>query len=153
MHFNMSTYFSVYDCKDCRHRVLVGFVGSLDYSRIFCSACHESFTLYPELGESYLKSALPHRLWTRGKTDQVVYSKKGRVKKNKRVMGWVDTGVQVPIHEDVRQIGTELYLVYRPIWDNVPCPACQALGPLQDFRDYCKQCPQCGSLHMEESDL
>jgi Zn finger protein HypA/HybF involved in hydrogenase expression len=153
MHFNMSTYFSVYDCKDCRHRVWVGFVGDRNSSRIFCSACHESFTLSPESGESYLKSALPHRLYTRGKIDQVVFSKKGRVKKNKRVEGWVDTGIQVPIDEELRQIGTELYLVYRPIWDNVPCPACQALGPLQDFRDYCKQCPQCGSQDMEESEL
>lgn len=153
MHFNMSTYFSVYDCKDCQYRLFVGFVGELNSARIFCSACHESFTLSPEWGESYLKSALPHHLYTRGKIDQVVFSKKGRVKKNKRVEGWVDTGVQVPIDEDIRQSGTDLYFVYQPNWETVPCPACQALGPLQDFRDYCKQCPQCGSQHLEESEL
>lgn len=153
MHFIMSTYFSVYDCQDCQHRVWVGFIGGLNSSRIFCAACHESFTLGPELGQEYLKSAVPHHLWTRGKTDQVSYSKKGRVKKQKRVMGWVDTGVQVPIHEDLRQSGSELYWVYTPIWDHVPCPACQTPGQLQDFRDYCQHCPACGSPAMKETEL
>lgn len=96
---------------------------------------------------------MPHHLFTRGRIDQVALSKKGRVKKHKRVDGWVNTGISVPIQEDLRQIGSELYFDYQPLWEGVACPACQTVGQLQDFRDYCQYCPACGSSRMDETEL
>jgi uncharacterized CHY-type Zn-finger protein len=149
----MSTYFSVYRCQDCAHEVPVGFVGEQNFGRIFCAACHDSFVLSPEAGQRYLQNALPHKLMTIGKKDAIVFSKKGRIKKHIKLRDWVETGVTVPIHEDVVQSGEKLYLTYQPIWEPVACPACGLSNTLMEYRDYLKTCPACGGGKMLESEL
>lgn len=149
----MSTYFSVFDCLDCRQRVPVGFVGEMNVCPIFCAACQDSFTLSPPAGQLLLQTELAHDLLVPGKKEVVAYSKKGRVKKLKQQRAMVKSGVTVPVSEDIRESGGQLFLTYTPVWDQVPCPSCGCSGRLLDFRTYLRQCPACGSQNMQESDL
>ncbi len=148
----MSTYLSVFDCRDCRHRVYVGFVGERNQCPIFCTACHERCLLCPPRGETYLKTALPHEIFVYGRREQTFTSPKGRMRKTKLVHGWVDTGIRVPIEEGLHEVGATIHLTYTPRWELVRCPSCHEAGTLRDFRSYLRQCPQCGSDKMLESD-
>lgn len=147
----MSTYFSVFDCQDCGHREFVGFVGERNDCPIYCAACGKRCFLCPPEGKTLLQTSLAHEI--------VVYletpaSKKRRTKrKNKNATSWLKTGIAVPIEEGLREIRNELFLTYTPVWQSVPCPHCQHVGALSDYRTYLQQCPQCHKKRMSESDL
>lgn len=149
----MSSYFSFFDCGACGHREFVGLVGERNDCPVYCTVCHDRCLLAPPAGEQYLQTALPHEILILGHKEETIYSKKGRMKKTKRVRAWVDSGLRVSILEDLRQIGEKIYLTYTPIWETALCPACQRMGTLLDFRTYLQKCPKCGSQRMSEGDL
>lgn len=149
----MSTYFSVFDCQDCDHRVFIGFVGEMNQCPIFCTSCHARCLLCPPQGTRYLETSLPHEIFISGRKEETFTSKKGRMKKTKLVQAWVSTGITVPIEEGLRELGEKIDLTFTPRWESVRCPSCQQVGTLLDFRNYVRHCPRCGSEKMLESDL
>jgi hypothetical protein len=150
----MSCYFSTYRCNDCNHQVSVGWIDiELDRSVAFCTTCSDSFHIYSEVGEVLLASNKPHRLFVEGEKWVDVSSKKGRIKKRVLQKDWVDSGLRIPVHEDIAQRGDELYVVYTFIFDNIDCPSCQTKGSLVEYTDYVKTCPQCKVGKMSEYEL
>jgi hypothetical protein len=147
----MSTYFSVFDCETCGHREPVGFVGELNSCPVYCTACRDRCLLCPPAGETILQTALAHSLVV--PSPEATSAKKPRKKKAKQLRTWMDSGIRVPILEDLRDIGGHIFLTYAPLWESVPCPSCGRLGTLLDFRTYLQKCPRCGGNRMSESDL
>lgn len=149
----MSTYFSVFDCQDCGYREVVGFIGERNDVPIYCSACRERFCLAPPLGETLFQTSLPHEIFVISE-DYKKSITKGR-KKKMRSLGspWVSSGIKVPIIEDLKEIAGQIFVTYAPRWESVPCPHCQKLGTLLDFRSYLQRCPECHSSKMLEGDL
>jgi transcription elongation factor Elf1 len=150
----MSCYFSTYRCNDCNHQVLIGWIDiELNRTITFCTSCSDSFEIYPEEGETLLDSNKPHRLFVDGKKWVEVSSKKGRIKKRILQKARIDSGLRIPIHEDIAQRGDERYFVYTFIFDDIDCPSCQTKGSLVEYKDYVKTCPQCKVGTMSEYDL
>ncbi len=149
----MSVYFELYTCRDCKHSVTIGFVGQSHMTPVFCSACQTSFSLQAPVGETLFQSSIAHTLYSFGKKEIESQSKKGRVKNKRRVPGWIDTGLEVPIHEDISQSGEQLFLTYTPIFEQVTCPSCQEMSTLMSYQDYVEHCRQCGSQRMEASEM
>jgi hypothetical protein len=150
----MSCYFSVYRCNDCSHQISIGWIDlAMNRTIAFCTACSDSFHIHPEPSETLLNSNKPHSLFVYGKKWVEVSSKKGRMKKMVSEDAWVDSGLRIPIHEDIAQRGDELYLVYTLTFDDIYCPICQTKGSLVEYTDYVKTCPQCKVGKMSEYDL
>ena len=149
----MSTYFSVFDCQDCGHRELVGFVGEKNETPIYCASCRERCLLCPAAGEKLLQNSLPHEIMVLSEA----YKKNAlsrRRKRNRNITSpWVGSGIVVPIVEDLVEMGGTVFLSYTPCWESVPCPYCQRMGTLTDFRSYLQHCPECQSPKMSERDL
>lgn len=150
----MSCYFSTYRCDACNYQVLIGWIDiELNYTIAFCKSCSESFHIHPEPGETVLSSNTPHHLSVYGKQWVEVSSKAGRIKKTISEKAWVDSGLRIPIHEDISQRGDELYLFYTFIFDDINCPSCQTKASLVEYTDYVKTCPKCKVGTMSEYDL
>lgn len=150
----MSCYFSVYICDACKQQVPIGWMGlELNLTVACCTACSDSFRVHPKTGETLLNSTQSHSLVVFGKKSVEVSSKKGRIKKMVSQAAWIDSGIRIPVHEDIVQRGDDLYLVYTLIFDDIDCPSCQTTGSLVEYTDYVKNCPQCKVGTMSEYDL
>ena len=150
----MSCYFSIYVCDLCQYRVPIGLMGiELNRTVAFCTSCSASFDIYPEPEETLLANHKPHRLFVFGSQRVEVSSKKGRIKKTVLEKAWVDSGLRIPIREDIREREDDLYLVYSFIFDDVHCPNCQTKGSLVEDCVYVKTCPKCHVGTMSEHEL
>ncbi len=149
----MSTYYSVFDCQDCGFREFVGFVGEKNETPIYCSACRQPCLLCPPAGEKFLQTSLHHQLFVLSDAFKKNAAKRRRKRNRNLVSPWVATGFAVPIFEDLVEIGGRVFLNYSPRWESVPCPHCQRIGTLADFRSYLQHCPECHSPKMAESEL
>lgn len=149
----MSTYFSQFTCRACRHLVIVGFIGDTSYTVAFCAACAQSFRVAAAPGERLLSSAAPHQLLVFGKQRIEVPFRSGRRTRTVTHMTWIASGVTVPVDEDLVQHGDDIRISYTLNYSSIACPACGVVGRLVDFRAYVQRCPRCGGDCMDEHEL
>jgi hypothetical protein len=100
------------------------------------------------MGEEQHNSNQPYTLVIRGKTWIEVSSKKGRIKKTVSQDAWIDSGIRIPVHEDIVEWGNDFRIVYNLVFDDVSCPTCQTKGSLLEYFDYVQHCPHCKTGRM-----
>ncbi|MGI0495297.1 hypothetical protein ACN4EG_26255 [Alkalinema pantanalense CENA528] len=131
-------------CDHCHYSVPIGWVGKeCNRTIVICTKCTRSFYICPADGEQLYHSNQPYQLVIRGKQWEAVSSKKGRIKKQVLRETWIDSGIQIPVHEDVILVEERLRMVYEFIFDQVPCPNCHAQGTLAEYQQYYLSCPSC----------
>ncbi|GAB4122142.1 MAG: hypothetical protein Fur005_16910 [Roseiflexaceae bacterium] len=145
----MSTYFSVFCCRSCKHEVTVGFIGDTNYTVAFCSACTNSFRVAAAPGEQIRRSATPLQLLIFGQQRLELLATRGRTKTITHAT-WIPSGVTIPVDEELVQIGADLLIDYRLNYAQIACPTCQTIGALIDFREYLQHCPHCQHGMMDE---
>jgi hypothetical protein len=136
--------FYAYFCDRCQHSQILGFVGrEFNRTLAICRNCSEQFYLIPEAGEELNNSSKPYQLLLWGKKWVDVSSKKGRIQKKVLQAAFVDSGIRIPVSEDIVQRGSELHLVYDLVFDEVSCPTCHRQGSLIEYWKYHPTCDRC----------
>jgi hypothetical protein len=145
----MSFQATLHTCLDCAHSFVVGYEDARRGSSVFCAACHEGFSLRAEPGEGPLTSPCVHQLWMTRRQSSIRTS--GKLRRGGGDP--IDTGVRVPVVEDLVQVGEKLHLVHLPALVGLTCPLCHVEGKLMRAEEYGRVCRRCGGARWSHETL
>lgn len=145
----MSFLATRHTCLDCAHAFVVSAGEERRGTGVFCAACHEAFSLRAEPGEEPLTSTGVHQLW------MIRLQSPARTSGKLRRGGGdpIDTGVRVPIVEELVQAGERVCVVHRPALEGLCCPLCHAEGKLMSAEEYGRVCRRCGGARWSHEAL